>query len=160
MFHCSRMRMRDRKAMPFGEVHSSNPTNAVFSPDGRWVAYTSTERNRPRNYVQTFPPSSVQHELPAGPSGIALHPLWSPDRKELFYNPAPGQFEWVSVATQSTFTSGIRRWCARPFQTGPPTTRRQYDITRDGRFIGLIEAGQPVSGKARTSAVPGGPQLV
>ena len=137
--------MRDRKAMPFGEVHSSNPTNAVFSPDGRWVAYTSTEQNRSRNFVQTFPPSGVQHELPVGPSGIALHPLWSPDQKELFYNPAPGQFAWVSVATQPTFTLGNPEMAARPFQTGPPTTRRLFDITPGGRFIGLIEAGQSVN---------------
>ncbi len=34
--------LHDRKATPFGEVHSSNPSGAVFSPDGRWVAYTST----------------------------------------------------------------------------------------------------------------------
>jgi serine/threonine-protein kinase len=139
--------MRDGKAMPFGEVHSSNPTNAVFSPDGRWVAYTNTEGNRPRNYLQTFPPSTVQHELPVGPSGIALQPLWSPDQKELFYNPAPGQFAWVSVQTQSTFALGNPEMVPRPFQTGPPATRRQYDITRDGRFIGLIEAGQPAAAR-------------
>ena len=45
-------------------VHSSDPTNAVFSPDGRWVAYTSTERNRAMIYVQPFPASGAQHQLP------------------------------------------------------------------------------------------------
>jgi serine/threonine-protein kinase len=139
--------MRDRKATPFGQVHSSNPTNAVFSPDGRWVAYTSTERNRARNYVQPFPPSGVQHQLPEGPSGIALQPLWSPDAKELFYNPAPGQFAWVSVTTEPTFTAGNPEMVPRPFQTGPPVARRPFDITPGGRFIGLVEAGQSVSDK-------------
>ena len=33
--------VQDRKATPFGEVHSPNPTGARFSPDGRWVAYAS-----------------------------------------------------------------------------------------------------------------------
>ena len=139
--------MRYRKATPFGDVHSSNPTNAVFSPHGGWVAYTSTERNMARNYVQPFPPSGVQHQLPVGPGGIGLQPLWSPDEKELFYNPAPGQFAWVSVTTHPTFTLGNPEMVPRPFQTGPPPTRRQYDITPGGRFIGLIEAGQPVSAK-------------
>ena len=32
--------LRDRKATPFSDVKGSSlPTNAMFSPDGRWVAY-------------------------------------------------------------------------------------------------------------------------
>ena len=139
--------MRDRKATPFGDVRSSNPTNAVFSPGGGFVAYTSTQQNRARNYVQPFPPSGVQHQLPFGPSGIALQPVWSPDEKEVFYNPAPGQFAWVSVTTQPTFGLGNPEMAPRPFQTGPPTARRPYDITPNGKFIGLIEVGQHVSAK-------------
>ncbi len=95
--------LQDRKATPFGEVHSSNPTNAVFSPDGRWVAYTSTERNRAMIYVQPFPASGASISFPSEPPGIASQPLWSPDGKELFYNPAPAEFAWVSVTTQPTF---------------------------------------------------------
>ena len=57
--------LQDRKATPFGDVHSSNPTGAVFSPDGRWVAYTSTERNRPTIYVQPFPATGAQYQLPS-----------------------------------------------------------------------------------------------
>ena len=139
--------VRDRKATPFGEVRSSNPTNAVFSPDGRWVAYTSTDRNRARNYVQPFPPSGVQHQLPVGPNGIALQPLWSPNAQELFYNPAPGQFAWVNITTEPTFSVGNPEVVPRPFQTGPPTARRTFDITPGGKFIGLLEAGQSVSDK-------------
>jgi Tol biopolymer transport system component len=47
--------LQDRKATPFGAVHSSNPTNAAFSPDANWVAYASTERSIPTIYVQPFP---------------------------------------------------------------------------------------------------------
>ncbi|MGH9201673.1 MAG: TolB family protein, partial [Vicinamibacterales bacterium] len=36
--------LQDRTATPFGAVHSAFPTDGVFSPDGRWVAYTSSER--------------------------------------------------------------------------------------------------------------------
>ena len=102
MYRCGRTRCRTGQSMPFGEVRSSDPTNAVFSPDGRWVAYTSTERNRAMIYVQPFPASGAQHELPVRANGIASQPLWSPDGKELFYNPAPAEFAWVSVTTQPT----------------------------------------------------------
>ena len=35
--------LTDKKSTPFGDVHSSTRTGAVFSPDGRWVAYATTE---------------------------------------------------------------------------------------------------------------------
>jgi Tol biopolymer transport system component len=138
--------MQDRKATPYGEVHSPNPTGAVFSPDGRWVAYSRTERNRPMIYVQPFPASGVQHQLPSAASELATQPLWSLDLKELFFNPGPGRFAWVSVTTQPTFTFGNPETVPRPFHTGPPSLRRAFDITPGGKFVGLIEAGQTVSG--------------
>jgi hypothetical protein len=76
-----------------------------------------------------------------------LQPLWSPDEKELFYNPAPGQFAWVSITTRPSFAVGNPEIVPRPFQTGPPTARRQYDITPGGSFIGLVEAGHEVTAK-------------
>jgi serine/threonine-protein kinase len=133
--------MRDRKAAPFGEVHSSYPTGAVFSPDGRWVAYMSTARTTPVIHVQQFPAAGTPYQLPLGTLEIATHPLWSPDGKELFYNPGPGRFAWVGVTTRPTLTFGNSESGPRPFQTGPPTARRAFDITPDGRFIGLIQKG-------------------
>ena len=45
----------DKKATQFADVQSSNPINAAFSPDGRWVAYTVTEGAVTGIYVQPFP---------------------------------------------------------------------------------------------------------
>jgi serine/threonine-protein kinase len=129
----------DRRAAPFGSVRSSTRTNAVFSPDGHWVAYGVTEQNRPAIYVQPFPPTGVRHQLTAE---LASQALWSPDGKELFYNPRPGGIAVVAVATQPTLTFGNPVDVPRPFQTGPPTVRRAFDITPGGKFVGLIVAGQ------------------
>ena len=43
------------EATPFADVQSSNPIQAAFSPDGRWVAYTVTEGAATSIYVQPFP---------------------------------------------------------------------------------------------------------
>jgi eukaryotic-like serine/threonine-protein kinase len=137
---------RDGKATPFGNVHSSSPPGAVFSPDGRWVAYTSTHRNRAMIYVQPFPASGVHYQLPAA-DGIASQPLWSIDGTELFYNPAPGGFAWIGVSTEPTFSFRSSETGPRPFQTGPPSTIRQFDIIKPGgKFVGLAPAGRTESG--------------
>src|SRR6185436_6713748 len=87
--------LRDHHVAPFGDVHSINPIGAVFSPDGRWVAYTTTDRGRTNTYVEPYPPTGAKYSVVT--PGSPHHPLWSPDGKTLFYNPRAGAFEAVSV---------------------------------------------------------------
>ena len=145
--------LKDRKSTPFGNVHSSTRTGAVFSPDGRWVAYATAEGATTTIYVQPFPAiAGVKHQLlPRG--GQPKHPVWSADSKQLFYNPGPGQFESVSVTTQPTFAFGHPVALPRPFPGASPRERRPYDITPDGKFVSTIAAGQTVSGR------PSAPQI-
>ncbi len=94
--------MRDRKATPFGDVKDSSlPTNAMFSPDGRWVAYQigEAELAEGTTYVQPFPPTGTKYQIARGG-----RPLWSRDGKELFFVPAPGRFMAVTVRTDPNFT--------------------------------------------------------
>jgi serine/threonine-protein kinase len=133
---------KDGKAAPFAAVHSTNPTGAVFSPDGRWVAYSSTERGRTTIYVQPFPAAGAKYQLLAKGSDNPHMAVWGRDGKELFYDPRAGGFEAVSVTTQPTFAFGNPVAVPHPFQLGPAAARRTYDITPDGQFVGLIPAGQ------------------
>jgi eukaryotic-like serine/threonine-protein kinase len=132
--------VQDRKATPFGEVHSTTPTAATFSPDGRWVAYASTDRGKQTIYVQPFPATGAKHQLVAKGLDTPSHPVWSPDGKELFYNPRPLGLEVVSVSTTPMFAFGSSVPVPRPFQLTPPEQRRAYDITPGGKFVARISA--------------------
>ena len=114
----------------------------MFSPDGNWVAYSSTERGITTIYVQPFPATGTRYQLFAKGSDNSHHPHWSPDGKELFYDPRITAFESVSVTTQPAFAFGNAVALPRRFQGAPVTSRTPYDITPDGRFLGLITAGQ------------------
>jgi serine/threonine-protein kinase len=136
--------LRDRKATPFGAVHSSNPTNATFSPDGKWVAYASAERGMGTIYVQPFPATGIKYQLFAKGSDSPHHPRWSPDGKELFYdaNPKVTGFESVSVTTRPTFAFGNAVVVPKLFLMAGAGLRTPYDITPDGKLVGRITAGQ------------------
>ena len=139
--------MPSRKATPFDTVHSTTPIGAVFSPDGRWIAYASTEPGRRTTvYVQPFPATGPKYQLFTKETDQPHHPVWSPDGKALFYVPGPGGFESVSVTTQPTFTFGNPVAAPRPFGPSAPAARRLYDITPNGKFVGLVPAGQADSG--------------
>ena len=81
--------LKDRKKTLFGDVNASTlPTNAVFSPSGRWVAYQIGQSGVTEGtlYVVPFPPTGTKH-LIAQQGG---RPLWSRDGRELFYRPGGG----------------------------------------------------------------------
>ena len=136
----------DKKTTPFGGVQSSGPTDAVFSPDGRWVAYASVDTGRSTVYVQPFPATGAKYQISRDGG---RHPLWSRDGKELRYViPGGGQYAVATVSTQPAFTFSNPAPAPRPFQDSLNDTIRTFDITPDGKFLGGIAAGQTQSGAA------------
>ena len=118
----------------------------MFSPDGRWLAYSITIQPRSVVYVEAFPPTGTRHQLFTTAADNPHHQVWAPNGKTLFYNPRAGSFESVSVTTQPTVAFGNPVPIPRPFTTGGVAVRRPFDITPDGKFVGLLPAGQRDSG--------------
>jgi len=53
-----------------------------FSPDSKWIAYTSNETGRVEVYVQAFPGLGEKHRI----SKVGgMNPAWAPSGRELFY---------------------------------------------------------------------------
>jgi dipeptidyl aminopeptidase/acylaminoacyl peptidase len=69
------------KPEPF-EVKPGDERNAMFSPDGRWVAYQSDEGGTTQVYVTSFPSKTVRMQISTAGGST---PLWSRDGRELFY---------------------------------------------------------------------------
>ena len=125
----------DKKVAPFGGVQSSEPTNAVFSRDGRWVAYSSSEGGR-RIFVQPFPATGAKYDV-SGSGGSAFYPLWSADGRELLWS-AGGGFTMVSVTTQPGLTFGNPVTVKHPLGIIGPSVSRTLDVTASGKFLGMI----------------------
>src|SRR5262245_45652304 len=131
---------KDGKSAAIDAVHSTYPINAVFSPDGLWVAYSSADTGNPALSVLPFPPIGTSYRVS---QAQGLQPLWSADGKELFFNPAPSQYVKVGVITSPKFTFTNPVQLPRPFQTGGPQVVRMNDMTPDGKILGIILPGAP-----------------
>jgi eukaryotic-like serine/threonine-protein kinase len=133
----------NRRVTAFSDVTSVIPMNARFSPDGRWVAYARADRGTPSTiFVEPFPATGAKYQLVVqGPLSVAHKPVWSPDGRELLYVPRLGGFEAVSVTTRRAFAFGRAVPLPRKFSPGAPTVRALYDITPDGRFVGVVPVG-------------------
>jgi serine/threonine-protein kinase len=142
--------LQDRKAELFGGVQASKVLiRSDFSPDGQWVAYAFAEGVHPQVFVQPFPSTGAKYQVP----NVALrsaNALWSPNGKELFFA-TPGQLFVVSVVTQPSFTFGNPLKLPARIQVGDPTTPRPYDITPDGKILGVVA---PVNSESGMPATP------
>ena len=99
----------DRRSSIVSDVQGSGvPIAATFSPDGRWIAYqfgSVGPGTFPSVFVRPFPLTSVKYRIADG-----IHPLWSPDGKELLYNQGPSRpLAAVSVTTEPVFSWGEPR---------------------------------------------------
>ena len=72
----------EKKAAPYLQT-KFNEGGAVFSPDGRWVAYNSDESSRSEVYIQGFPERRGKWQVSADGGGF---PQWRADGKELYWN--------------------------------------------------------------------------
>ena len=118
----------------------------MFSPDGRWVVYLTTSAYvQPRNpevYVQRFPPTGEKPIL-IHSGGYGVQPMWSSSNNglELLFS-QPGQIMTVKViSTHPGFTfSTPTPFLVRPRIRQPWPAQRNYDMTPDGRLLGVISA--------------------
>ena len=130
----------DSKPVPFLST-PFREGRGQFSPDGKWVAYTSDESGRNEVYVQSFPAGGSKWQI-SSKGGDWVR--WRKDTKEIFYV-APDR-KVMSVAPQ-TLSGSLEFGIPRALFTIPvalgtagdiaPYTY-SYDVTPDGqRFLAL-----------------------
>jgi Tol biopolymer transport system component len=133
---------------PFRERH------AVFSPDGKWIAYTSEESGQDETFVMAFAgaPGSGGGGGPKVPAGKwqvsnqgGTRPKWRGDGKELFYVSGSGtNIMAVGIRTSATGIDSDtpRALFTTPGLAPPGSVPSPYDVTPDGqRFLMLLPPG-------------------
>ena len=112
------------------------------SPDGRWIAYQSTESGQDEIYAKPFP--NVNDGRWQISRGGGRTPLWGPDGRELFYRGlADDAMMVVPIETEPTFNPGTP---ALLFEAGHLATirgtNRAFDIAPDGQRFLMVSRGE------------------
>ena len=141
--------LRDGSIAPFGGVKSGRPVTAVFSPDGKWVAYsTDADRSEGFVYVQPFPATGEIHQISKdGENGH--HPMWASGGKELLFVPQVGRLVSVSISTAPTFTFSDPKPVPRRFAVSNPITERPWDVAPDGRILSIFDSSMSMTPEIR-----------
>jgi WD40 repeat protein len=130
--------LKERKAQPFdtGEVGASSP---CFSPDGRWIAYTSNESGRTEVYARPYPSPGGRWQVS---TDGGAEPVWNPKGRELFYRSGQKMMA-VDYTEQPEFSPGKPRMLFESSYVPSPRSLADYDASSDGqRFLMLKNAEQ------------------
>ncbi len=130
--------LKDRKAQRFdtGEVGASSP---CFSPDGRWIAYTSNESGRTEVYVRPYPGPGGKWQVS---TDGGTEPVWNPKGRELFYR-SEQKMMAVDYTERPEFSAGKPKMLFEGAYVPLPRSLADYDVSPDGqRFVMLKNAEQ------------------
>jgi len=123
---------------PFPYLQSQfDEKHARFSPDGRWVVYTSNESGREEVYLQSFPRSGSRFQIS---TGGGREPLWRKDGTEVFYIAEDRTLVAVPVKLTNSASEPLQLGLPKPLF---PVTLvdaffvgRSYEVSNDGqRFL-------------------------
>jgi Tol biopolymer transport system component len=136
----------DDEPFPFIQTQFAD-FNARFSPDGRWVAYASSESGRTEVYVRPFPGPGRKWQIS---SNGGSNPTWRSDGKELFYSATSEHIVAVEldyrddtlIIGEETPLFDFRAGSDyEPTSTGTPSSRASTDL--DGDRLGKPVRASP-----------------
>jgi len=119
----------------------TNIPGAAFSPDGRWLAYSSTKTGVYEVYVRAYPDRGS--EWPVSNSG-GLLPVWSPNGRELFYRTDDQRIMVVSYTVKDGEFVSDRPRVWSQVRLANWGTAMNYDLAPDGsRFAVQLPVDSP-----------------
>lgn len=114
-------------------VTPASERSAVFSPDGRWVAYMSDITGREEVYVRPAP-GRAGAEVIITPEG-GREPRWSPRGDEIYFRKDDGLWA-VRVTAEPRFTAGEAELLFRGnFRREEGGRNQEYDVFPDGDLL-------------------------
>jgi Tol biopolymer transport system component len=129
----------DKKPVALVQSRFSN-SRPVFSPDCKWVAYTSNATGQNEVYLTDFPGSTRVYQVS---TQGGLEPHWTRDGKELFYR-SPAQRDMMAVNVDE---SGVAVSLGKPRTLFHLENISQllssFDVTSDGRRLLIVTSNQP-----------------
>ncbi len=126
---------------PFPYLHSPfNKSDAVFSPDGRWLAYVSDESGSLEVYLSPFPDGGGKWQVSRGGGD---QPEWNGKGDALYYAGSGGKMMEASVKESgATVVVGEPRQLFQEARAGTSLGARSYSVTQDGNRFLVAKAPQ------------------
>jgi serine/threonine-protein kinase len=109
-----------------------------FSPDGRWIAYSSTEAGRAETYVRPYPGPGGRWQVSTAGGNF---PRWAPSGRQIFFLGLDGKIMVSDVETKGAEFSSAKPRVWFHAQLGQAPRWTTFDVAPDGkRIIAFVPA--------------------
>jgi serine/threonine-protein kinase len=107
--------------------------NPSFSPDGKWLAYTSNESGSYQVYVRAFPDTGEKRQISSDGGG---YPMWSRSKRELFFESSDNRIMVAGYTVQGDkfVPAKPRLWCEKALANNFKK-KRNVDLAPDGKRV-------------------------
>lgn len=139
---------RTQEPMPFLASENSE-YHAQFSPDGRWIAYTSDQTHRREVYLKGFPPSQGTWQIS---TQGGYQPRWSEDGHSIYYISAERDLMRVSLDLEDENARVEKPEQLFPVQIGDLEAAPQYAVLSAGNGF-LVNKLMEATGQLQISVL-------
>jgi serine/threonine protein kinase/Tol biopolymer transport system component len=120
------------------EIYMQTPTGALlpaFSPDGRWIAYMSSESGERQIYVCAFPNKGDRYQVSSNGGMLAV---WSPNGRELFYVTEDQRIMVVTYTVKENSFVPDKPHLWTETRIANTSVFQNFDITPDGKRLVVL----------------------
>jgi len=113
----------------------SNEAEGRFSPDGRWVAFSSDESGRTEVYVASYGADGALGPATTVSNGGGSQPAWANDGRRLFFYSDPDKVMSVEISFTPKLgaSAPVEAYDLRKLHVNPT----EWDIMPDGRLLAI-----------------------
>ena len=92
------------------KTSNAHERDAVWSPDGKWIAYNSDLTGENELYIRAQDGKGDAVQITSGADTYYYKPIWSPDSKKLLWSDRLQRLRYVDVATKTVTQVDQDKW--------------------------------------------------
>ncbi|HEY4757565.1 MAG TPA: PDZ domain-containing protein, partial [Chthoniobacterales bacterium] len=102
--------MKEGAARDLSRTSNAHERDAVWSPDGKWIAYNSDATGENELYIRAQDGKGQPTQVTSGADTYYYQPIWSPDSKKLLWSDRLQRLRYVDVATKAVTQVDQDKW--------------------------------------------------
>ncbi len=113
--------VKDGTARNLTKTSNAHERDAVWSPDGKWIAYNSDATGENELYVRSQDGKGQPQQITSGADTYYYQAIWSPDSKKLLWGDRLQRLRYVDVASKAVTQVDQDKEGEIPVTIGRPT---------------------------------------
>ena len=102
--------MKEGTARNLSKSSNAHERDAIWSPDGKWIAYNSDVTGENELYVRSQDGKGQPQQVTSGADTYYYRPVWSPDSKKLLWADRLQRLRYVDVTSKTVTQVDQDKW--------------------------------------------------